>query len=628
MRAVLSGSAAVALVNDGEDWHSIRYEDLETLLPQREEDFVRLFHESRDLDWLVDTSLDEVRIELEDAVDSTEALSLVFDLLDRRLSDETRDAAALELDELAVEEVVIERVENVLLASPLPELIDSAGAIAACRRTNCQGTLALLDSWLGLQQSVTESCQAYLQIPVARFGTVEDRKRIQGHLIRHGVFREMAHHCLEPGGFNDVQFKCADNATLKRSVPCIVGILNDWTEPFRTISRAKVAENQPVNVPEDVRKGVSRSCGKGRELTLSEIQQQVSEFKTQIIEAMQWDIKDRVSELVDELIEFQSRHSNPEQCCMSLCGLAVEAQRHDQFIVQEILTNRAVRLKPDDAWSWIQHGKALLNTSEFPEALKAYDRALECALEYSDDVVAQNGRAEVLKAQGKLEQALEAYDLVRSQHPGDVVAQNGRAEVLKAQGKLDLALETYDFAITQHPRDIVAQTGRASLLAAKGQWMAALESLKSLKEKQDLDWIAQHVLAVVYYQTGQHDEARSILNNGVTNCPQSESRDYFRATLAQVMAADGDLESARALAEDITHARFTKSKNVLLTHILEQEQKFDLARKAYDRLPEPTTEADEQVFAELQRRVTGQLPSQIERVAAGTHLPACFDRVA
>lgn len=158
MQAVVSGSAAVAFVKDGEDWHSIRYENLETLLPQREEDFARLFHEARDLGWLVDTTLDEVRNELEDAVDSSEALSLVFDLLDRRLSNETREAAALELDELAFEEVVIQRVENVLLASPLPELIDSVGAIAACRRTNCQGTLALLDSWLDLQEFVTESC--------------------------------------------------------------------------------------------------------------------------------------------------------------------------------------------------------------------------------------------------------------------------------------------------------------------------------------------------------------------------------------------------------------------------------------------------------------------------------------
>tara|TARA_R110002072_G_scaffold145460_1_gene291896 strand:- start:22176 stop:23060 length:885 start_codon:yes stop_codon:yes gene_type:complete len=250
MRAFLSGSAAVALVNDGEDWHSIRYEDLETLLPQREEDFVRLCQQSNDLVWLEDTSLDEVRNQLEDAVDSSEALSLVFHLLDGRLSDETRDASAFELDELAVEEAVVERVENVLLASPLPEQIDSAGAIAACRRTNWQGTLALLDSWLDLQAAVTESCLAWRQIPEHRFGEAEDRNRIQGQSIRHGVFREMAHHCLEPGGFNEVQFKYAGEASLKRAVPGIIGILNDWTEPFRKISSATTHEDQSAEPQE------------------------------------------------------------------------------------------------------------------------------------------------------------------------------------------------------------------------------------------------------------------------------------------------------------------------------------------------------------------------------------------
>ncbi|MDA0808230.1 MAG: tetratricopeptide repeat protein, partial [Planctomycetota bacterium] len=419
MQAVLSGSAAVALVNDGKNWHSIRYEDLETLLPQREEDFARLFHEARDLDWLDDTSLEEVRNELEKTVDSTEALSLVFDLLDRRLSDETRDAAALELDELALEEVVIERVENVLLATPLPEFADTTGARSACRRTNCQGTLALLESWLDLQEAVTESWHAWLQIPVERFGTTEDRNRIQGQLIRHGVFREMAHHCLEPGGINDVQFKFARDAMLKQTAPGIIGILKDWTEPFRTISQTKLDDDHAADLSETDFEQPEARNRRHKQLSLAEVRRHISHAKDQIIVAIQQKAADRTNELIEDLIVFHRQHSRNVHCCMSLCDLAIAAQQHGQFQIQQTLTTRAIGLKPDDAWAWTQYGKALHNLGNLQHAIEAYDHALE----YGGDVVAQNGRAEVLKAQGKLDLALEAYDIVTTQHPENVVAQ-------------------------------------------------------------------------------------------------------------------------------------------------------------------------------------------------------------
>ena len=277
-----------------------------------------------------------------------------------------------------------------------------------------------------------------------------------------------------------------------------------------------------------------------------------------------------VSSKVDELINFQTQTGDPGFCCMSLCDLAIVAQRQSLFTVQEMLTARAVRLKPDDAWT--QHGKSLLNVGELSNALEAYDSALE----FGGDVVAQNGRAEVLKAQGQLGEALSAYDAVRR----------------------------------QHPENVVAICGRASLLVLMQRWEAALAELDLAEQGRGADWIAQHIRAVVYLRTKRRDAARSILSNGAVNCPESEQRDYFRATLAQMMVAEGELESARELAEQLTYSRFDKTKNVLLTHILEKEQKLDEAREIYERLPEPTCDDDAEVCQELQRRVTGLEPRQ------------------
>ena len=141
------------------------------------------------------------------------------------------------------------------------------------------------------------------------------------------------------------------------------------------------------------------------------------------------------------------------------------------------------------------------------------------------------------------------------------------------------------------------------------RWEHALADLDSAENGRGVDWIAQHIRAVIYLRTNRREEAKSILKNGVENCPHSESRDYFRATLAQMLAADGQLADARKLAEQITYSRFDRSRNVLLTHILEQEKKLDLAREAYERLPEPANDDDVEVFSELQRRVTGLEPA-------------------
>ena len=66
-------------------------------------------------------------------------------------------------------------------------------------------------------------------------------------------------------------------------------------------------------------------------------------------------------------------------------------------------------------------------------------------------MVARNGKAEVLKAQGRLDEALAEYEFAVRDFPGNVVARSGKAEVLKAQGRLDEALAEYEFAVRDFP---------------------------------------------------------------------------------------------------------------------------------------------------------------------------------
>ncbi|MBI3822616.1 MAG: tetratricopeptide repeat protein [Planctomycetes bacterium] len=78
--------------------------------------------------------------------------------------------------------------------------------------------------------------------------------------------------------------------------------------------------------------------------------------------------------------------------------------------------------------------------------------------------MAKNGRAEVLKAMKRYDEALNAYNAVIAAHPQDVAAKNGRAEVLKALERYDEALEGYEAVIAAHPPGVVAKTGSAEVL--------------------------------------------------------------------------------------------------------------------------------------------------------------------
>ncbi len=156
MRAAISGRAALAVLEENGRWHSLHYNDMSRLVPRTAEALPSLLRDVRDVEWLEADSLDAVKQKLADAVDSTEGLDLVLYLLDDSLSDDTRETAALEFEDLTAYPEVIELIENVLLAHPLPAEADMVGALAACDRANAQSAKRRLTEWESLQPAVLQ----------------------------------------------------------------------------------------------------------------------------------------------------------------------------------------------------------------------------------------------------------------------------------------------------------------------------------------------------------------------------------------------------------------------------------------------------------------------------------------
>lgn len=228
MQAVVSGRAAVALVNQGGSWHAIHYAQLHRLVPCQPPESSMLLRDTHDLFWLEDVSIEQLKNHLCDAVDSTEGLDLVLYLLDPKLRPRTRDSAAREFEELAVYPEIIRQIEQVLLAAPFPESTDIPGAIAACERTESPLTRKLVLKWTSLQNAVSQVCDAWRGVNHEPFGSFDYWEYVKGVCIRNGVFSELVHEIFVSTPIGEHFFRRGKYEELRKELPIIGSIFSEW----------------------------------------------------------------------------------------------------------------------------------------------------------------------------------------------------------------------------------------------------------------------------------------------------------------------------------------------------------------------------------------------------------------
>ena len=114
-------------------------------------------------------------------------------------------------------------------------------------------------------------------------------------------------------------------------------------------------------------------------------------------------------------------------------------------------------------------GNALKEQGKLEEAIEAYNKALAIKPDYAE---AYNNMGNALKEQGKLEEAIEAYNKALAIKPDYAEAYNNMGVTLKEQGKLEEAIEAYNKALAIKPDYAEAWSNGAE----------ALEKWNKLKE--------------------------------------------------------------------------------------------------------------------------------------------------
>ena len=637
MNAVISGCTGVAILVEGQDLFSIDVLH-PARVPRQAAEVSHLLGEGRDLVFLEDVALDEVRRRLVDASDAEDALRMVLRLLDGELSEDIRTDAADDLEGLLSAPAVEEHVERVLFAHPFPSGVDPTGAVEAARRASATKSSAFLQRLIGAQPVIEEVRTAWNEIPTELLSTGAERARAQRVMLREGVFRGLVKARAEGNRPDSV----IAISLQKPGIKSLLGhraLFQAWTAGLPSTNAPARAQAWGTEVREaDPPSEKGRSHPARTSFNRTEAFEKVKSQKAQIVRALDRHDMKRAWSLIDELVTYQLSQGGAEYAVKSLCDLAREAQRRGILEAQVELTGRAVTLGPYDGWAWSQRGKALLDAHKLPEALEACERAVsyfddvpakngraevlkalgrfddaltaydQITREHPDNVVAKNGRTEVLKALGRFDDALKAYDLIRREHPDNIVAKNGRAEVFKTLGRFDDALKAYEQTGREHPGNVVSRSGMACVLAALGRSREALELLSDKPPGSEQDWIGFHIRGMILLRSGKVDEAITIFERGTADSPGALHRDYYRNALALARLHLRDYAAAASVLEQIRSPLLRTQTTVLRIHSFGAQGQFARVAEAYKQLPQRTPPVIVDLLEELRRRYVDRRP--------------------
>ena len=377
-------------------------------------------------------------------------------------------------------------IESILFTRPLPfpNLLKELDLFANTSTIFVYNLFKKLNDY---QEIIREVRLAWDDIPPSEFQSSDEKTHFHSALVRQGLFRKLVMNRV-----NNVQVNIFLLESLQNPRICQLRnyrhILQRWVAPFQ------VRHNPYTDVEMDntviLNERELRSKGKkstrmrlDRKLVFSNVEAQ----KKAIVEAMRRQDYNLMQKFINELIDYQLKHAGKERISKSLCDIAMEAKKLGMYSLQKQLTEKSVDLNPDDGWAWAQYADALLKNNLLDLALRAYE---EASL-FGQRLIAKNGRAEVLKALNRLDEALAAYDAVMEDYSGDIVAKSGRAEVLKALNRLDEALAAYDAVIEEYPEGMVAKSGRAEVLKALNRLDEALAAYDAVIEAHPESMVAK-----------------------------------------------------------------------------------------------------------------------------------------
>jgi RNA polymerase sigma factor (sigma-70 family) len=250
---------------------------------------------------------------------------------------------------------------------------------------------------------------------------------------------------------------------------------------------------------------------------------------------------------------FRHAHSAPAPAVMFRASLLDKRDNAESSVAQAsdgawddapAPTASEPAVAPDDAHSYLRHGRFHLDHQEYDAAIADFDQALQIDPRLA---AAHFQRARVHKLKGEYAAALADYDQTLALHPNSLAAHINRGQVHKLIGDCDAAIADYDWVLALRPRNAIARLDRGAAHAAKGDYAEAAADFRESARLQVDRAAAYHNLAWLEATCpeGAFRDGQDAVSNALRACALTHwSNPNQLDTLAAAYAEAGDFPGA------------------------------------------------------------------------------------
>lgn len=530
MDAIISGQASVLALIEGNDCHVIHSVDSGRehkidigLLKYMFSGVSDVLHFKRvHRDEAMQTFTSELRAE--------NALRLMLILLDNDEDVETRRDAAGELEELIGSQTTKTYVENVFYAKPIPDI------------TNLESTLALLEGTAELRQlflalsyqqaSISRSYGAWNSLPDSLFEDEGSKSLFFGQAVRRGVPRLLAQ-ALQNGG-TAINSAIVQSLIALKDLPNYRSVVSAWVNDFKEKSRDFRDDLKIVAAMELEESRKLERIERDRSLEGFAAYKNVMDQQKAIAKQLRTGNLRLARTYADQLISNQLQSGNPELAAKTLCNLAQEANACGLYSLQLEWAHYATDIWGTDPITHAHLADAYVHLHRFDEAYNALDQVESIG----DRGFAATTRANILRLQGKLDEALVAYEKAKSEFgntPKNVFAWTGAAEVLRNMWRLTESVAAYDEALQVYPDHLPAYTAKGTVLIELGRLEEALEIFDRVLSSGEDDGFALNGKANVLKHMGKFEEALELYEVGIKRNPVDAVSSGGKANILRLM---------------------------------------------------------------------------------------------
>lgn len=201
-----------------------------------------------------------------------------------------------------------------------------------------------------------------------------------------------------------------------------------------------------------------------------------------------------------------------------------------------------------DPIAWLNRGNQLYRLERFPEALAAFERALQLQPDLHQ---AWYGQGQVLTTQGRYAAALQAFEQALAIAPDFHLALRDRALVYALQASYEAAIADLDRVVQLAPEDYIAWYLRGNLFSRRMAWndaaLGAYDRALDLAPNFALAWMER---GRTLHTLGDHQAALSSLRQATRLDPDLAVAWFWQGQvlLAAGQAAAGLAATDRAIA--------------------------------------------------------------------------------